>query len=134
MRRPSRAESRAKKAEAAARLTKGGQRLLITRTARRLELAGDRVEGRAQIGTDGRRSGDDRDGDERGDQAVFDCRRTRVVGKQLLQKGHGSISWYLFVQLHIHSTPVKAKLKSNTSRHFFSRESVLFVIITVICK
>src|SRR5215469_950683 len=55
------------------------------------ELAGDGIEGPTQAGTDRRGAGNDGNRDQRGNEAVFDGRRTRFIVPQMRQKSnHGS--------------------------------------------
>jgi hypothetical protein len=53
-----------------------------------LEAVADIRERRGQPGADSRCTRDDRDGDQSGDQAVFDSRRTPFIAAQTLKKLH----------------------------------------------
>jgi len=58
----------------------------------RLELAGDAVEGAAEVRADGAHHGHRGDGDQRSDQAIFDRGCSVLVTQKLLE---GREHWYL---------------------------------------
>ena len=77
-----------------------GKRLLIRRDIRAVEalrifsveVPGDLVERIREIVADGRHRGDDHDGDERGDEAVFDRRSAGIfAGKCFDEVSHGCV-------------------------------------------
>src|SRR6185437_11718395 len=51
--------------------------------ARRAQRGGDRVEGGTELAANQRHRGDDDDGDERGDEAVFNRGRAIAIAEQL---------------------------------------------------
>src|SRR3569832_2242239 len=61
---------------------------LWRRRAALLDAAADRRERGLQAGTHRRHGGDDHDCDERGDQAIFDCRRAGLVADETIEDLH----------------------------------------------
>lgn len=59
-----------------------------------LETGRDRVEGIFEVRADRLQGANKNDGDQRGDQPVFDGRSPAVVAEKLLQDIHGPVTTY----------------------------------------